>query len=738
MANKNLIQDALVSFLMAGLLLFNSFSGFSQCSPPATPGAISGLANACPGQTKSYSVSAVSGATSYTWTLPAGCNISGANPYTGASTSVSVVFGGAFVPPGNMTVKANNACGSSAASSKTLSTYYPGLSGISGTDKACPGDVINYHVTSESGVTYTWIAPAGVTITSGQGTSSINATFGAGFTSGNLRVAGSYGCGNGSERTLALSRNNPVIPSVITGSIEACPNTIHAYSITPRSGETYNWSLTGSTITGQGTPNASVTFPSNFVAAYLNVTSQNACGTSAARTLLVRANPPVPGAISGTKSGICNSSQTYSIAAVPTATSYTWIAPAGSTITSGQGTSSVTISFPSTVSGYVQVNATNNCGTSAYSNLAVTGSIVIKTQPQNITDCEDDTTTLSVNVPGSNLSYQWRKNFVNITDNADFSGSQTSDLTILKIDSLNAGYYDVVITSSCAPSVTSTQAQFIVNMKPPAPGAITKPDYACPGTSDVLFVPANGYNTTGNFWESLNNQSTITGGQGTDIINVDYGQISQSGYTFRVRAINGCGLSHDTTTTWIRRSIGVPLIYGPKYVCPNQTNVNYTGQYVHQTSDVWTTTPGITITSGQGSRDILVDFASGFTQGRIYLTSSNPCMTAAPREFKVYKNTGCRLDDESKSDAPASFNDLTVYPNPAFDKVNLSFNSPANGSLLINITDIYGKNVLAKTEVTEEGFNKIPVDLTKINKGLYIVTLKSAGMVYQTKITIEK
>jgi hypothetical protein len=75
-------------------------------APPTTPGAISGETIICSGSTNTYSITEVSGATSYTWTLPSG--------WTGSSTTNSIITT-ASSADGTISVTANNSCGSSAA-----------------------------------------------------------------------------------------------------------------------------------------------------------------------------------------------------------------------------------------------------------------------------------------------------------------------------------------------------------------------------------------------------------------------------------------------------------------------------------------------------------------------------------------------------------------------------------------------------------------------------------------------
>ncbi len=85
-------------------------------SPPATPGAITGLTVLCPGTTNQpYSIATVANATSYTWTVPTGWTIT-----SGAGTDSITVTAGTTGQNGTISVTANNACGASSASTLTV------------------------------------------------------------------------------------------------------------------------------------------------------------------------------------------------------------------------------------------------------------------------------------------------------------------------------------------------------------------------------------------------------------------------------------------------------------------------------------------------------------------------------------------------------------------------------------------------------------------------------------------
>lgn len=102
---------------------------------PGTPGAISGPASLCPGASGTYSVAAVSGATSYNWSLPGG--------WSGSSTTNSInITAPGSVGSGNISVTASNGCGTSAPRVKNISSG-PVPIANAGTDvtKDCAGSV---------------------------------------------------------------------------------------------------------------------------------------------------------------------------------------------------------------------------------------------------------------------------------------------------------------------------------------------------------------------------------------------------------------------------------------------------------------------------------------------------------------------------------------------------------------------------------------------------------------------
>jgi hypothetical protein len=256
-----------------------------SCNPPAQPGTISGSATVCASSTQTYSVSAVAGATGYTWTLPSG--------WTGASASNSITAT-VGTASGVISVTANNSCGSSAARTKSISVTgapaSPGSITVSGgSPNVCPGDVRTISVVNVAGITYNWIPPTGSVIISGQGTSSISIYFNNSFTAnGIIRVSASNACGTSAFAVRGIIRNLPAMPGAISGATSVCSGSVIGYSISAVSNaSSYTWSAPpGAAIqSGQGTTGINVLWGAT--GGDISVYSTNACGNSAARTLSV-------------------------------------------------------------------------------------------------------------------------------------------------------------------------------------------------------------------------------------------------------------------------------------------------------------------------------------------------------------------------------------------------------------------------------------------------------------------
>jgi len=198
------------------------------------------------------------------------------------------------------------------------------------------------------------------------------------FSGGTITVNAFNACGAGGNRSRTVSINNPSTPGNISGPTDGlCGATNVTYSVNSLSGvNSYIWTVpAGATIVGNATGNSIVVNFSNVSVASGNITvaAINGCGTGNARSLAVKFAPGRPGSINGATTVCTGSSKNYSISTVQGATSYIWTVPGGATITSGQGSKSISVvhaTVPST-NGIITVKASNACATSTARVLSV-------------------------------------------------------------------------------------------------------------------------------------------------------------------------------------------------------------------------------------------------------------------------------------------------------------------------------------------------------------------------------
>jgi hypothetical protein len=418
-------------------------------------GAISGTTfGVCSQGTPSltYSVPIQAGATDYTWSIPSGTTIE-----SGQGTNSIVLNIQNNFSFGNISVVSNNQCGSSVT--RVVSIFStPSTPGtiIGTTNSLCPSGVNNptYTIAAVVGASsYTWTAPTGTSIVSGQGTNSITLSVSNNFVSGNLSVIANNSCGSSTTRTLALS-SIPATPGVITGTTNnLCPNGVSnpTYTIASVTGAlSYTWTAPSGTtiVSGQGTNSITLSISGSFVSGVLRVVTNNACGSSAQRTLNLTSIPSTPGTITGTTNNLCPSgvsNPTYTIAAVAGASSYTWTSPAGTTIISGQGTTSVTLEVSSSFSsGTLSVIANNACSSSVARTLSLTNTPLT---PASITGSSTPcgTATYTCSTVAQAVSYTWTvPTGMEIT-----AGQGTNAITVNVIASSVTGSITVKASNNC-------------------------------------------------------------------------------------------------------------------------------------------------------------------------------------------------------------------------------------------------------------------------------------------------
>lgn len=363
---------------------------------PAAPTVINGPTDACSfigtNTNVTYSIDPVLNATSYTWTLPANMTLVSGQ----GTTSITVNFNSGFTTS-VLKVKSVANCASSGDRSLTINVAAASTPGnISGPTNACPfigtpGTATYFIAPVANATSYNWSVPTGATIVSHPNGAGVNDTiitvsFTNSFVSGSSISVQAVACVASATRTLTISKIQSATPGLITGATNVCPfmvsgtnpsGTPVSYTIAKVANATsYVWTVpSGATITGHpagtGVNDTTITviYSAGFTSGTVTVASASDCGTSTARSLTItRLTPGTPGAITTVNTSACPSRQyTYTLPAMPSnSNSILWAVPNGGTILSGQGSTSITVSYTTAaITGTVTATAFNNCATSS-------------------------------------------------------------------------------------------------------------------------------------------------------------------------------------------------------------------------------------------------------------------------------------------------------------------------------------------------------------------------------------
>lgn len=169
-------------------------------------------------------------------------------------------------------------------------------------------------------------------------------------------------------------------------------------------------------------------------------------------------------------------------------------------------------------------------------------------------------------------------------------------------------------------------------------------------------------------------------------------------------------ISPDCGTNWAQRK----TIHGD-LLSPIALNSSWAPSSI----DDWTTVHMTNVTSNYYSGDFRYKFEFESDGGNnFYLDNINIYYGAPVNELAV-------------GEISNEFTDVTLYPNPTDNEVNIRFNVMNDTKTTLVITDLSGKVVQERTVNALAGNNLVMMDTNELAPGMYFVTL-NAGTVSQT------
>lgn len=680
----------------------------------AKPGLISGDTTACVSVGSTYSIAAVSGATSYTWTIPTG--LSGT---ASTSSPSNVITPG--TTPGTYTIKVKAVNGSCASLDTSLSINVSPAIGtvsiITGNTTMCANSAQKYSITQPTNATnYTWALPGGWAFSGKQDSLVINTIVGS--TTGNVQViASNTGCVS-PAKTLAITTVSaaPVLSGNIVGSLLVCQGVQTTYSINAVTGATYLWTK-NSGWTGTSTTN-SINITPNGTSDTLRVVASNGSCNSAEKKVYITVTipPAIPATVIGATVSCVNSTEIYKITKVTGASYYTWTYPAGWSPIVNNNDSFIIITAGST-SGPLSVAAVSSggCPSTPKTSSAVAVSTTIPNPPVSIIGgngyCTSIAKTFSVTAVTGATGYEWTVP----TGWTINSGQNTTSMNVtpnstpgfVTVQTLQGGCKSS-IQQDYIGTVRTKPTQATINM------TNTSPCVGTPVNIDCSSVPdADTYTWT------LPSGWTMTSGNGNTFINAIVG--SAGGNITVLPKNSGC----DGTSSAKSATVSTPPtisgnIAGETYVKSNVLRRYSISGVTGVNNYTWQATPGWNIVGANNLDSVMV--FTGNTTGILSVTVSNSCGSNS-KSKQIFAGLASGIDEESM------FGGLSLYPVPAKDVITLSFSLKRETSLEWRIINMLGQEVLTGQTGIIQGNSEqqLPITITTLPVGMYQLSISNGS-----------
>ena len=452
----------------------------------------------CQGGSVVLNAGTASGQT-YQWLL-GGTPISGA---TGASHTTST--------SGTYSVKVTSAAGCEATSAavSVVVNALPTASIASGPLSFCAGSSLVLQAQTASGQSYQWFL--GGTPIPGA-TNATYTTTAAGSYS--IQVTSAAGCSSVSTALGITVDPLPTATATAASATTFCQGASVVLNAGTASGQTYQWLLGGTPISGATAASFTATAAGSYS---VKVASSAGCeATSSAISVLVN---PVPTVSLSSPGGttICQGGSVLLTSTATNASSYQWLLN-GTPISGAVGTS-----YTASVTGTYTLQVTSSAGCTALSgSVAVTQGTppaAAATPLGTTTFCAGGSVVLLAS-SGSGYTYQWLNN-----------GTPITGATATTYTANAAGSYSVQITSADGCQATSAGIVVVVN---PAPPAVVTP------LSSTTFCPGGQVQLVASFTAGSTYQWLINGIPAAGATAPGYVASNAGSYSVAVTSATGC------------------------------------------------------------------------------------------------------------------------------------------------------------------------------------------------------
>ncbi|MFM7024327.1 MAG: family 16 glycosylhydrolase [Flavobacteriales bacterium] len=420
--------------------------------------------------------------------------------------------------------------------------------------------------------------------------------------------------------------------------------------------------------------------------------------------------------VGGKELNFTNDTQTYTASDAGANATYNWTVPSGASIESGQGTKSISVKYNSALKGDISCDITPSGCSMTTAKLSVTA--IDKSCSIIMDDFENNRYLSGASSDGS-LNAPITNSAKGGSNSSDYCASYTRN---------SGSQYDILgFTKFLVADPDDFRKgirQFTMDVKTSAPQGTTitiEFDKVADLSKGWPYGRHSQYTaTTGapNTWTKLtfkwvSSPDGALKGSDVDKIQILFNSNSFTNHTYYFDNLK------------IEGTPATSAITGNTTVCYNKKGVAYSVTGMSGSTFNWTVPSGATIASGQGTKNITVDFDTISGNVSVVETSSLLCVGNTVSKAITVAKQNCNVGINEISNAQ-----INAFPNPFSERISLTFEHSLNSSVQLTIFNLNGSVAQQHNVKTNETIN-IGEDLAQ---GTYIVQAQYADQVKTLRI----
>ena len=277
------------------------------------------------------------------------------------------------------------------------------------------------------------------------------------------------------------------------------------------------------------------------------------------------------------------------------------------------------------------------------------------------------------------------------------------------------GFYTVYGSSENCTQVMEEQVEVFILFPPIEPAEPTGPEAVCDESTSTY--ESEGTEDADSYVWALSPEEagSISGEglQGTVTWDIDFVGIAM----VSLAGVNDCGEGNYSEVLEVAVGATIPEIIGEEIVCDFSSEVYEVAENEGSTYS-WEVNGG-SITEGQGTYMITVAWEEE-GEGTIIVEEENENGCSGTSEnFEVL------IDDCTGIFDPKQVENLSVYPNPASNILNINFNSAINTNYLVQVYSQVGQLMYSTDVNVIQGNQTHQINIAHLTKGLYLVVIQN-------------